>query len=85
MTFSSILNGQISIYMYSAFSPSARREQNGMHVAEVPLIDKETCSNIDDYKTQVSDNMICAGLNTGGVDTCLVSCHRFQISRLINI
>ncbi|XP_060601291.1 tryptase-2-like [Ruditapes philippinarum] len=50
---------------------NARREENALHVADVPLVDKETCLRVKDYKNQVSDNMICAGLEDGGVDTCL--------------
>ncbi|XP_053383543.1 serine protease 41-like [Mercenaria mercenaria] len=47
-----------------------RRELNALHVADVPLIDQKTCSLVSEYKNQVTDHMICAGLETGGVDSC---------------
>ncbi|XP_072553532.1 chymotrypsin-like elastase family member 2A [Salminus brasiliensis] len=38
--------------------------------AEVELIDTDTCNQRDWYSGYVSDNMVCAGLERGGVDTC---------------
>ncbi|KAI4900772.1 hypothetical protein NFI96_017568, partial [Prochilodus magdalenae] len=38
--------------------------------AEVELIDTETCKQRDWLSSYVSDNMVCAGWEMGGVDTC---------------
>ncbi|XP_036447170.1 acrosin-like [Colossoma macropomum] len=38
--------------------------------AEVELIDTETCNQRDWHGGHVSDNMVCAGRESGGIDTC---------------
>uniref|UniRef100_A0A3B4D6R8 Peptidase S1 domain-containing protein n=1 Tax=Pygocentrus nattereri TaxID=42514 RepID=A0A3B4D6R8_PYGNA len=40
--------------------------------AEVELIDTETCNQQDWHSGHVSDNMVCAGRERGGTDTCQV-------------
>lgn len=45
-------------------------EINVLHVAHVPLIDKQTCAGLQGYADKITDNMICAGFDTGAVDTC---------------
>jgi len=42
--------------------------------AEVELIDTGICNQRSWYNGHVNDNMICAGFDKGGVDTCQV-CH----------
>lgn len=46
---------------------------NTLQEAEVQLIDTRTCNQRDWYNGHVSDNMICAGFDKGGVDTCQVT------------
>ncbi|XP_056589352.1 acrosin isoform X1 [Triplophysa dalaica] len=43
---------------------------NILQEAEVQLIDTRTCNQRDWYNGHVNDNMICAGFESGGVDTC---------------
>ncbi|XP_066526486.1 transmembrane protease serine 11D [Hoplias malabaricus] len=43
---------------------------NTLRAAEVRLIDTETCNQIDWHSGHVTDNMVCAGWEYGGVDTC---------------
>lgn len=50
-------------------------QQNGKPVrdlryVEVPLVERITCNRPFGYDSQVSPNMICAGVSTGGVDAC---------------
>ena len=54
-------------------------EINVLHVAHVPLIDKQTCADLEGYGDKITDNMICAGFDTGAVDTCKVC-----ISSIVN-
>uniref|UniRef100_A0A8C6WT42 Acrosin n=1 Tax=Neogobius melanostomus TaxID=47308 RepID=A0A8C6WT42_9GOBI len=41
-----------------------------LQVAEVGLIDRGTCNQEDWYNNLITENMICAGLEAGGVDSC---------------
>ena len=41
--------------------------------AEVEIINTSTCNRADWYNGVISDNMICAGSETGAVDTCQVT------------
>ncbi|KAJ0064274.1 hypothetical protein NL108_001613, partial [Boleophthalmus pectinirostris] len=43
---------------------------NRLREAEVELIDQRTCNLIYFYHGMITNNMICAGLESGGVDTC---------------
>lgn len=45
---------------------------NILQEAEVQLIDTRTCNQRDWYNGHINDNMICAGFDKGGVDTCQV-------------
>lgn len=47
-----------------------RRELNGLHEARVPLVDHSTCSRVKGYENQLTEHMICAGFEEGGVDSC---------------
>ncbi|XP_035614072.1 acrosin [Oncorhynchus keta] len=38
--------------------------------AEVELFERNTCNQIDWYNGYIKNGMICAGFETGGVDTC---------------
>jgi secreted trypsin-like serine protease len=38
--------------------------------ATVPLVNRQQCNGPDAYDGQITDNMICAGKDTGGVDSC---------------
>ncbi|XP_029973655.1 acrosin [Salarias fasciatus] len=42
----------------------------GLQVAEVELIDRTTCNRASWLRGVVSQNMICAGLESGAADTC---------------
>ncbi|XP_051515062.1 acrosin [Myxocyprinus asiaticus] len=44
--------------------------KTSVHQAEVELIDTRTCNRRGWYNGHVNDNMICAGVDQGGVDTC---------------
>ncbi|KAJ0036829.1 hypothetical protein NQD34_005506, partial [Periophthalmus magnuspinnatus] len=43
---------------------------NRLREAEVELIDQRTCNLINWYSGMITENMICAGLESGGVDSC---------------
>uniref|UniRef100_A0A3Q0QSU0 Acrosin n=1 Tax=Amphilophus citrinellus TaxID=61819 RepID=A0A3Q0QSU0_AMPCI len=43
---------------------------NTLQEAEVELIDRRTCNRITWYNGIITENMICAGLESGGVDAC---------------
>ena len=36
----------------------------------VPLVSKEKCNHIKSYGGMITDNMVCAGFEMGGKDTC---------------
>ncbi|XP_050391660.1 plasminogen [Patella vulgata] len=38
--------------------------------AIIPIVDFETCQDIEGYKKLLTSNMICAGYKDGGVDSC---------------
>ena len=38
--------------------------------ATVPIVNRQKCNAPDAYNGQITENMICAGLDTGGVDSC---------------
>lgn len=49
--------------------------------AEVDLIDTGICNQRSWYDGHVNDNMICAGFDKGGVDTCQVMLsHYFRVT-----
>ena len=37
---------------------------------EVPLVDRNNCNDANSYNGAITDRMICAGRDTGGIDTC---------------
>ena len=37
---------------------------------EVPLVDRSNCNDANSYNNQITGRMICAGLETGGIDSC---------------
>jgi hypothetical protein len=37
---------------------------------QVPLVDRTNCNDSNSYSGQITDRMICAGRDTGGIDTC---------------
>ncbi|TKS77549.1 Transmembrane protease serine 12 [Collichthys lucidus] len=43
---------------------------NRLQEAEVELIDRRTCNLVDWYNGIITENMICAGLDSGAADTC---------------
>lgn len=45
---------------------------NRLQEAEVELIDRRTCNLITWYDGFITENMICAGLESGAADTCQV-------------
>lgn len=38
--------------------------------AEVPIVEQSTCARQDVYGSKITNNMICAGFASGGIDTC---------------
>lgn len=38
--------------------------------AKVPIVNREACSHNQSYGEKITENMICAGLRQGGVDSC---------------
>lgn len=36
----------------------------------VPLVDRNNCNDANSYNGQITDRMLCAGRDTGGIDTC---------------
>ena len=36
----------------------------------VPIVDRDVCNGKDWYDGEISENMICAGLEEGGKDSC---------------
>ena len=41
-----------------------------LRYVEVPFVDRASCNRPLAYDNQVTDNMICAGIAAGGVDSC---------------
>ncbi len=37
---------------------------------EVPLVDRNNCNDANSYNNQITDRMLCAGLDPGGRDSC---------------
>ncbi|WP_227636413.1 serine protease, partial [Klebsiella pneumoniae] len=46
------------------------RQMNRLQEGEVELIDRRTCNLITWYNGLISENMICAGLDSGAADSC---------------
>lgn len=36
----------------------------------LPLVDRNNCNDVNSYNGQITDRMICAGRDQGGIDTC---------------
>ncbi len=54
---------------------------SSLQEAEVDLIDTGICNQRGWYDNHVNDNMICAGFDKGGVDTCQVTwSHYFRVT-----
>lgn len=41
-----------------------------LHEAALPLVSNEQCNGPWSYNGVITENMICAGFQQGGVDTC---------------
>ena len=37
---------------------------------EVPLVDRVNCNDVNSYNGEITENMICAGIDEGGRDAC---------------
>lgn len=62
---------------------------NRLQEAEVELIDRRTCNLMSWYNGLITENMICAGLESGAADACQViifvrfvrAGHRFHFNK----
>ena len=61
------LNRKCWITGWSTLS-SGGSQPNTLMEAQIPLVSKRRCVNF--YPGKIDDSMLCAGLDTGGVDTC---------------
>lgn len=69
-------------YIFITGSPRAILQE-----AQVDIIPRDTCNRLDWYAGTIFEDMLCAGLETGGVDSCQVkwrcidktSCHVYAI------
>ena len=43
-------------------------ESENLKSARVPIVDDLTCNRL--YKWSITENMVCAGYISGGIDTC---------------
>ena len=41
-----------------------------LEAVQVPLVDTTNCNDANSYNGQITDRMICAGLDAGGLDSC---------------
>jgi trypsin len=41
-----------------------------LHRVQLPLVDRANCNDANSYNGQITDRMICAGRDAGGIDTC---------------
>ncbi len=41
-----------------------------LEAVQVPLVDATNCNDANSYNGQITDRMICAGLDAGGLDSC---------------
>ncbi|XP_019907083.1 transmembrane protease serine 11D [Esox lucius] len=48
----------------------AGKRMDTLQEAEVELIERQTCNQIDWYNGSIEAGMVCAGSQTGAVDTC---------------
>ena len=51
------------------------KQMDRLQQAEVELIDRRTCNLISWYNGLITENMICAGLESGAADSCQVRIH----------
>ena len=57
---------------------------NLLKQALVPYVNYTTCSRSDYYGNSITENMLCAGYEKGGVDTCQVRPHARSFRSLLN-
>uniref|UniRef100_A0A3Q3IYW1 Peptidase S1 domain-containing protein n=1 Tax=Monopterus albus TaxID=43700 RepID=A0A3Q3IYW1_MONAL len=55
---------------YCFFVLPSGKVSSSLQMAEVPLIDRATCSSSTEYGNMITPRMICAGFPQGGVDAC---------------
>lgn len=61
---------QVRITGWGRTSKTSSLGSKTLQGIEVPYVTRATCNRFESYDGEITDNMICAGLQKGGVDSC---------------